>query len=247
MAIELLRRSALGLRESAPKQSMCDSKTTKSQLIEELAALRRRVAVLEAEPLHESEERYRAMTDASPVGMFLIDAQGKNLYSNHAWCQITGYTINDALGDSWSKVIHPKDRDRVFPEWEAHLANHTAFDHELRCLCKEGKVIWVRVQISPIRDGTSLVGHVGVIEDITGRKRAEDAVRHSEQMFHQIAENIHEVFFVVDHRDYQVLYVNPAYETVWGRTRESLYENPNSWVDAVHPEDRERVLAALAK
>ena len=71
--------------------------------------------------------------------------------------------------------------------------------------------------------------------------------RDSADLFGQIAENVGEVLFVVDHRDYTVLYVNRAYEKIWGRTRESLYEDPNSWLDAIIPEDRERVKAALEK
>lgn len=60
----------------------------------------------------------------------------------------------------------------------------------------------------------------------------------SELKFRQLAENINEVFFLINPDDGQMLYVSPAYETIWGRTRESLYAEPGSWLDAVHPEDR---------
>lgn len=73
-------------------------------------------------------------------------------------------------------------------------------------------------------------------------KRAEDRFRHSEERFRQLAENITEVFWMTSPDKSEMLYVSPGYEAVWGRTCESLYERPLSWLDAIHPDDRERVL-----
>ncbi|HEV2492206.1 MAG TPA: ATP-binding protein [Terriglobia bacterium] len=67
----------------------------------------------------------------------------------------------------------------------------------------------------------------------------------NEEMFRQLAEHTHEVLWVYDIRASQVLYVSPAYETVWGRTRKSLYAQPRSWLDAVHPEDHAKAARLL--
>jgi PAS domain S-box-containing protein len=56
-------------------------------------------------------------------------------------------------------------------------------------------------------------------------------------MFRQIAENMGEVFWLRDLKDHSVLYINPAYEKIWGRTCQSLYDNPGSFMEAVYPED----------
>jgi PAS domain S-box-containing protein len=64
-------------------------------------------------------------------------------------------------------------------------------------------------------------------------------------MFRQLAEHTHEVFWIFDTVASQLLYVSPAYETVWGRTRESLYAQPRSWLDAVHPEDHDKAARLL--
>ena len=80
---------------------------------------------------------------------------------------------------------------------------------------------------------------------IGDRKRAAEALQESEERFRQMAENVREVFFLVDHQNYDVMYANSAYEEIWGRTPESLYEQPTSWLEAVHQDDRERVYAAL--
>ena len=60
-------------------------------------------------------------------------------------------------------------------------------------------------------------------------------------IFRELVENLREVCWMVDLDDYRVLYVNQAYEEIWGRTRESIYQEPNSWIEAIHPDDRERV------
>jgi PAS domain S-box-containing protein len=74
------------------------------------------------------------------------------------------------------------------------------------------------------------------------------ALKESEARFRQLTENIREVFWLTDVGKQNMLYVSPAYETIWGRSCQSLYENLREWLEAIHPEDRERVLqAALTK
>jgi PAS domain S-box-containing protein len=79
-------------------------------------------------------------------------------------------------------------------------------------------------------------------EEVRSRLQTEKALRESNDRFKQLAENIHDVFWLMDMVEERVLYVSPAYETVWGRTCSSLYADAHSWVDAVLPEDHERAL-----
>jgi two-component system, cell cycle sensor histidine kinase and response regulator CckA len=76
-------------------------------------------------------------------------------------------------------------------------------------------------------------------------KWAEAILRESEERFRQLAENISEVFWMTDPAKREMLYVSPAYETIWGRTCKSLMERPHSFFDAIHPDDRPRVLASI--
>lgn len=77
------------------------------------------------------------------------------------------------------------------------------------------------------------------------RARAEQDLKESDSQFRQIAENMREAVFLVDHQDNKILYKNDAYEKIWGQTCEALYDNAMIWVDAIHPEDRPKVDAAF--
>ncbi len=74
------------------------------------------------------------------------------------------------------------------------------------------------------------------------RQRYEKELRESEERFRQLAENITEVFWLTDRDMNDMLYVSPSYETIWGRSRGPLYADASSWINAVHPEDRARVI-----
>ena len=84
---------------------------------------------------------------------------------------------------------------------------------------------------------------LSVLED---EKRSGQNLRTSEERFRQLAENINEVFWITDPDKHQMLYISPAYEKIWGRTCASLYQAPQTWLEAIHPDDRNRILHAAA-
>jgi PAS domain S-box-containing protein len=88
---------------------------------------------------------------------------------------------------------------------------------------------------------------VGIARDITESKRADEALRESERRFKLITETIGEVFWMNDPELRKVLYISPAYDRIWGRSRTDAYEHPESFLDAIHPDDREEALTGLAK
>jgi len=101
------------------------------------------------------------------------------------------------------------------------------------------------------REAVDIATHLGGIAIQRGRaqealRRSAEHLTDSEERFRQIAENIREVFWITDPTKQRMIYVSPAYEAIWGRTCESLYASPMSFVEAIHPEDRQRVLAKMS-
>jgi PAS domain S-box-containing protein len=88
---------------------------------------------------------------------------------------------------------------------------------------------------------------VSFVKDISERKRIRQAIRENEERFRQLAENIQEVFWLGSLDWQAVYYISPAYETIWGKSRQDLYENPLAWLDSVHEKDRAKVRQAIPK
>lgn len=85
--------------------------------------------------------------------------------------------------------------------------------------------------------------HAQFSQEIQERQRVEDALRESEVRFRQLAENIESVFWMIKPDLSELLYVSPMYEQVWRLSCESFYQNPYSWFETMHPDDRERIRA----
>ncbi|WP_165778765.1 hybrid sensor histidine kinase/response regulator [Leptospira perolatii] len=77
--------------------------------------------------------------------------------------------------------------------------------------------------------------------EIQRRILAEEELEESKEQFRQLTDAIREVFWMVDPEQTQIFYISLGYEEIWGRSRESLTQNPRSWLDSIHPEDKERV------
>jgi PAS domain S-box-containing protein len=87
--------------------------------------------------------------------------------------------------------------------------------------------------------------HVAVLRDISPRREAERALRESDERFRQMSDNIQEVYWMLDARTKHIISINPAYETITGRSLATLRDNPTSYQELFHPEDRVRVLTRL--
>ena len=198
--------------------------------------------------LQESRKLFRTLAAVAPVGIIRTDAAGNCVYVNERWCEIAGITQEEARGEGWAGPIHPDDQKRVFEEWYQAAKEGSRFRSEYRFGRPDSGVTWVFGQAAPERgkDG-EVPGYVGTITDITERHQAEEALRESEERFREMAENIREVFWISDVGTTEILYISPAYEEMWGRTRASLFENPRSFLDAVHPEDREAIRAGVER
>lgn len=101
---------------------------------------------------------------------------------------------------------------------------------------------WLDIRLFPSGEGLA-----AFLMDISARKQSHELMQQSEELFRQVVENIEEVFWMTDPAKNAMLYVSPAYEKIWGRKVHELYASPSAWLEAIHPEDRDRVAKARGR
>jgi PAS domain S-box-containing protein len=158
-----------------------------------------------------------------------------------------GYPAGRYLEDLgfWDGLIHPEDRERVLDEDERTDRTGEPFSMEYRMIHKDGRTVWIRDEATLVRDdaGEPLYW-LGAQLDVTDRKYWEKALREAEERYRTLVEQIPAVTYIdpVDYPDTS-LYTSPHIERMLGYTPEE-WINEKLWPERLHPEDRERVLAA---
>lgn len=143
------------------------------------------------EAQREREEWFEMLSEASPVGIFRTDVNGHCQYTNSRWQELAGLSLEQSLGAGWADAIHPDDRDSVFAQWLQSISGGREMKTEYRFLRPNGEVALVRSRTRPVRDAHGdISGFVGNVEDITTERRAEEALRASEQRMRAILDNI---------------------------------------------------------
>ena len=132
--------------------------------------------------IRESAELFRLLSSAAPIGIFRADREGRCVYVSQRWSEMTGRAAETALGYGWLQAIHPEDREATERLWKTGAEMGMELQDETRFLTPDGNTNWIywasRALHGP--DG-SLLGFVGVIEDITKRRFAEQRLLEAKQ------------------------------------------------------------------
>jgi PAS domain S-box-containing protein len=215
-----------------------------------MRALEAKAVQIESD-LRQSEVRFHSVVESAPDAIIVAEEAGRIISWNRAAERMFLYRTEEMLGQPLTTLMpmryraaHEKGIERLRTSGKACLIGKTVELHGLR---KDGTEFPLELSLATWR-ANDRVFYSGIIRDSTERKQAQEALRDSEERFRQVAENIREVFWMSDLEKNCIIYVSPGYQQIWGRSCDSLYESPRSWLDALHPVDRERVLnAALTK
>jgi len=199
------------------------------------------VAAGAGEGTRESEERFRRLADTAPVMIWMADPENNGTYFNRPWLEFTGRTMEEESGAGWIETIHPDDLHRAVGDCGSHVARREPFHMEFRMRRHDGEYRWVLDYGTPwFGDDGEFLGYVGSCVDITERRNAEEALRHSEERYRSLVEAGTQMVWITDPRG-QVVDM-PFWRELTGQALEEVAGD--GWIGAVHPDDRERVRAA---
>jgi PAS domain S-box-containing protein len=194
---------------------------------------------------HVARERDTAQRylDVAGVMMMVFAADETISLVNRRGCEVLGYDAADELlGRNWIDVFIP-----VPKRLQIRAAFHSFLDgtapgvehFENEIVTRDGGeriISWHNQRL--FDESGKASGILSSGEDITERRQAEESLRASEARFRQIAENLSEVFWITNADKTKVEYVSPAYEAIWGRAVQEVYDQPASFLEAIAPEDR---------
>ena len=188
------------------------------------------------------DQETRTLTSHLPDIIARLDTQGRFVYLNR-WFDInrevvpewylgktpTELGLPDAVSILWRKAIQ-----QVYHEKSSSIIEFSFSTHE-------GQKVYESRLVPELGRSGRGESVLIVTRDLTEKKQAEVSLQESEERFRQLAESIADVFWLVDSRAQRFLYVSPAYERSWGSSSKELYDNPETWLTAIHPEDRMKV------
>lgn len=180
------------------------------------------------EALRRSEARFRAVFDGSGIGMALVDTEGRLLESNPVLREMLGYDGDELCEMSFVDVTHPDDLEADTKRFDAMMHGRLdRFRLEKRYLRKDGSLMWGHLTSSAIRDREGAIKYmVGMVEDITERRCAEEALRESEERYRATIEQIIDGVYIGDVESKRVLESNNALQRMLGYTAEELRGKP---------------------
>jgi PAS domain S-box-containing protein len=191
--------------------------------------------------LQRSEARYRSLITAIAQAVWVTDADGSVVEDIPSWRSLTGFSEAETQGWGWLTSIHPDDRDRTAAEFSRCLQTKSLYQVEIRVRVADGSYRFFLVRGVPVTDADrNVVEWLGTHTDITNRKRAEAALRESEERLRLALTSANQGLWDLNLQTGEAV-VNAEYVKMLGYDLEGFEETNEKWRDRLHPEDQSRV------
>ncbi|MEI6315561.1 MAG: PAS domain S-box protein, partial [Syntrophus sp. (in: bacteria)] len=237
---------------------MLERGRTNQELLEELSFLKNKIKKLEksesqqkptAMALHKIEHKYHQLAKDMPALICTFLPDSTLTYVNKAYCELFQKQPEDLVGQKFLDFL-PDDgtRENVRRQYISLTPENPVKTYEHKVIVSDGtnQYHWHRwTDRAFFSDDGQISYFQSIGQDITKHKEADEAQRESEKRFRLITDTIEEVFWMADTGIQENFFISSGYERVWGRTLQSLKEDPQSFIAAAHPDDRARLMSVL--
>jgi PAS domain S-box-containing protein len=194
--------------------------------------------------LRESEARFRAITEASPLGVYVTDAAEDCIFANANFQLICGLRADVLRANGYLAAVHPDDREPLLTTRAAARSSLTPYRVEHRYVHADGSQIWTRVNGAPIRDDSTFLGFVHVVEDITSQRIADETLRRSQERLQLALDGSGDTLLDWDLRSGE-LYLSEHWARMTGGPQGAAVTTVRDLVELIHPNERATVEQAL--
>ena len=189
-----------------------------------------------------SRDLFEHIANTAPVMIWMSGVEIGATWFNSSWLAFRGRSLEAELGRGWTEGVHPDDLERLLAAYDEHHGRREALRIEYRLRNADGQYRWIDEVATPSidADGT-LQGYIGACADITDRRQAETALRIGESRVRALVDSLPQLLWS-NRIDGFCDYLSPQWVAYTGVPAEQ--HRGEGWLEAVHPEDRERVIAA---
>ena len=194
--------------------------------------------------LQEAEKRYRQVVENATEIIYTIDEKGNFTYGNPTGLKATGYSLEELRKLNYMDLVVPDHRERVSQVYINQFRERRPTTYvEFPFFSKAGEIIWFGQNTSLVIEDGKVVGFHIIARDITERKKAEEALKESEEKYRLLVENANEAIFVI--QDGMLRFFNIKNIELIGYSKEELTSAP--YINFVHPDDRQTVFERYLK
>ena len=209
-----------------------------------IAQLQQRATWLE-EALRESEARFLNMADTAPVMIWVSGPDKECTFLNKEWLDFTGRSLEQELGNGWAASVHRDDLDHCLEVYVSSFDSRQMFTMEYRLRRSDGEYRWVLDNGVPrFAPDNTFLGYIGSCTDVTGLKRAQEAVRESQKRY-RIATEAGRVGIWDLNLETREIYIDPGLTAVLGFKPDEIRNHFDDWSQRVHPEDIDSAMALM--